>query len=360
MGLSASLLGILECPRHHTALSESESGLQCQKGCEFPIVGGIPVILLPEKDQTIGIASASFEAACARQGAPLYLNTLGLSDRERDGIKLLWSDHTEGSVDPVISYLVGATSGYGYVDMIGDLTSYPIPRIPVQNGEGRTLIDIGCNWGRWSVSAARKGWSVIGIDPSLGALLAAKRAFENSDLDINFVCGDARFLPFKSRKIQAAFSYSVLQHFSEGDAKTALGEIGRVLQKDSIAKIQMAHSGGFRSTYVRTRADYIQQGVFKVRYWTVQKLKEVFENQIGHTTVKAEAFGGLGLLEEDFSHVNVKAKCLIAASFILKRLAPIFPPLTTVADSVYVTAISTGSATPSSCRLEEISRPKDG
>ena len=105
--------------------------------------------------------------------------------------------------------------------------------------------------------------------------------------------------------------------------------------------------GGLRSTYHRTRADYMQSGVFRVRYWSLKKLEEVFSRQIGPSSIKAEAYGGLGLLEEDFGYVNAKAKCLIVASLILKRLASVFPPFIALADSVYVIAPSTGSATPS-------------
>jgi hypothetical protein len=87
-----------------------------------------------------------------------------------------------GEVDPVVSYLVGATSGSGYVHLIGNLATYPIPNIPVGSGDGELLLDVGSGWGRWSVSAARKGWRIIGIDPSLGAILSAKRAFSETGL----------------------------------------------------------------------------------------------------------------------------------------------------------------------------------
>ena len=53
----------------------------------------------------------------------------------------------------------------------------------------------------------------------------------------------------------------------------------------------------------------------------------------------AEAFGGLGLLPEDWSLVSLRAKILIALSAVLKRLSRILPVLVDLADSVYVTAI---------------------
>src|SRR5665213_3496574 len=108
-------------------------------------------------------------------------------------------------MDPAISYLIGATCGWGYVDRIGKDVAYPIPRIPVDDGAGRLLLDIGCSWGRGSIAAARKGWRGGGIDPSLGAIMAARRAFRDQP-DVMFVCGDARFLPFKKEAFECVFS----------------------------------------------------------------------------------------------------------------------------------------------------------
>ena len=45
---------------------------------------------------------------------------------------------------------------------------------------GSRLLDLGSSWGRWSIAAARKGYSVVGLDPSLGAVLAARRGHEDN------------------------------------------------------------------------------------------------------------------------------------------------------------------------------------
>ena len=331
--IDSRLLAILACPRCHAGLDANGQGLRCAAGHEYPVADGVPVFLLPETEQTIGVASASYRAGQNGAGGPLYVETLGLTDRER---ALVERDFDGGgrSVDPVIAYLVGATSGLGYAKLIGNLSYYPIPRIPLEPGRGRLLLDIGCNWGRWSVSAARNGWRVVGLDPSLGALMAARRAF-GDEHEAMFVCGDARFLPFKSAVFQQAFSYSVFQHFSEANAELALGEIGRVLCLGGHAKIQMAHRGGLRSAYVRRRRRHIS-GVFDVRYWSLLQMRQVFDRTIGPSKIAAEAFGGLGLLKEDWRSVSARAKLLILASECSKTLACFFAPLTRLADSVYV------------------------
>ena len=301
------------------------------------MIDGVPIFLLDEAVQTIGIANASLKAARETNGDPLFLETLGLSESEKSAIAARWT--ANAPVDAVVSYLVGATSGLGYLDAIGRLTSYPIPEIPLDEGEGRWLLDIGSNWGRWSVSAARKGWNVFGIDPSLGAIMAATRAFPELAARLNFVCGDARFLPFALESFDAVFSYSVLQHFSEDDASAAISETGRVLKKGARAKIQMAHRGGFRSRHHLRRPDYLDDGPFRVRYWSLKSLADVFASRVGPSTLTPEAFGGLGLLAEDRGIVNAKARILIDVSSRLKRLAKVVPSLIAVADSVYVDSI---------------------
>ena len=328
------LLSLLECPRDHSELRPKNSHLCCARGHKYPIVSGVPVFLLAEKEQTIGIAAKSLKAAESAIGSPLYVETLGLSEEEKRGIERDWI--AEGKIDPAISYLIGATAGWGYVDLIGRLDSYPIPEIPIGNGNGELLLDVGSSWGRWSVSAARKGWRVVGIDPSLGAILAAQRAFSGIGLDMSFVCGDARFLPFKGDLFQCAFSYSVLQHFSEIDAELAVAELGRILRRGGLAKIQMAHKGGLRSTYSRTRREYLDDGLFRVRYWSLASMRGVFENKIGPSSCMAEAFGGLGLLAEDRNYVSIKAKLLILISIWLKKLSVLMRPLVYLADSVYI------------------------
>jgi SAM-dependent methyltransferase/uncharacterized protein YbaR (Trm112 family) len=332
------LLKVLQCPQCRSQLELESDRLLCHLGHNYPIVDGVPIFVLPDKEQTIGIAMASYNAATDKGRGPLYLDTIGLSDAESAGIQKKWAENRQTDrIDPAISYLIGATSGLGYVHLLGRLKNYPIPNIPVVAAAGNLLLDVGCNWGRWSISAARIGWQVVGIDPSLGAIMAARRAFP-SEPNIMFVCGDARFLPFMDDIFHCVFSYSVIQHFREHDAEMALTEIGRVLRVGGYSKIQMAHSGGLRSTYIRTRRDYIAGGVFRVRYWSLPQIQRVFDKHIGHSTIEAEAFGGLGLLPEDWRIVSAKSKFLILMSLILKMIAQRISLLIRFADSVYVSS----------------------
>src|SRR4051794_36523105 len=115
--MDSRLLHTFVCPRDHTDLRFEDSYLCCSAGHKYPIIDGVPVFLLAEKDQTIGIASASLRAAADGIGGPLYTDTLGLSDNEKRGVELNWAKRSD--IDPAISYLIGATSGWGYVNLIG-------------------------------------------------------------------------------------------------------------------------------------------------------------------------------------------------------------------------------------------------
>jgi hypothetical protein len=55
------------------------------------------VFLLLEKEQTIGIAKNSYEAAQYNRGSPLYLETLGLSPVEKIRIERQYTEQKDGN-----------------------------------------------------------------------------------------------------------------------------------------------------------------------------------------------------------------------------------------------------------------------
>ena len=222
------------------------------------------------------------------------------------------------------------------MQLLGKLVDYPIPDIPVPVSSGGVLVDIGCNWGRRSIAAARKRYRVIGIDPQLGAVMAGRRVARELGLDIQFVCGDARYLPFRTGHVNAVFSYSVLQHFSEENCLAALQEIARVLRVDGTSMIQMANAWGLRSAYHLVRRGIRQPRNFEVRYYTPGKLLDMFESKIGKSGVFADCYLGLGLQAGDRHLLPPMARVAVANSEACKNVAAVVPPLTRLADSVYV------------------------
>jgi 2-polyprenyl-3-methyl-5-hydroxy-6-metoxy-1,4-benzoquinol methylase len=280
------------------------------------------------------------------QRAPqLYLESLGISEAEKKRLVRLSEEGTH-SIDPVVMMLIGATCGNAYKDLIGahTLMNYPIPSITLTPSEaGNRLLDIGCNWGRWSIAAAKQGFSVVGIDPSLGAVMAARRVAKEHDLDIKYLVADGRFLPFRDNYFKAVYSYSVLQHFSKDDAKRTIVQISRVLEPAGVAKIQMANRWGLRSIQHQAHRKFHEPKGFEVRYWTIGELKSAFSEIIGRTDISPDCYFGLGWQWSDFRYLPWRHKAVLMGSEALKRLGRIVWPMGMLADSVFCTATKAGS-----------------
>lgn len=59
---------------------------------------------------------------------------------------------------------------------------------------GRTLVDLGCGTGEHALAAARRGWTVVGVDASPVAVDRARLAAAGTGLGVRFVVGDVRRL----------------------------------------------------------------------------------------------------------------------------------------------------------------------
>lgn len=241
-------------------------------------------------------------------------------------------------IDPVVACLVAATSGIAYRHLVGRLRSYPIPHLRLPQSQGAELLDIGCNWGRWSIAAARKGYRVVGVDPSLGALMAARRVSAQLGLATRYVAADARYLPFRDGAFDAVFSYSVLQHFSKANAMKSLMEIGRVLKPGGTSLVQMPNRMGIRCLYHQARRRFREARDFEVRYWSLPELTRAFGQAVGSSQVTVDCFFGLGLQNGDQALMPPLLRLAIDISETLRSVSGWLKPLVHAADSVYVTS----------------------
>jgi SAM-dependent methyltransferase/uncharacterized protein YbaR (Trm112 family) len=335
----------LACPRHKEALTFDNDQLSCPCGCKYPVIEGIPVMLLPDARQTMGLANTSLELSqIANSDGGLYLDSLGISAEEKQGVLDL-AVKQDTSIDPVVSYMVGATNGIAYKSLVGKLRSYPIPDLRLPAANGSTFLDLGCNWGRWSIAAARKGYRAIGIDPSLGAVMAAKRVLRALGVNAVFIVGDARYLPLRTAVVDQVFSYSVLQHFSREDASLTAAEVGRVLKENGNSLIQMPTKFGIRCLYHQVRRGFSDGSGFEVRYWSLPSLRRLFTAAVGKTQFTVDCFFGIGLQYSDLKLMPIALKAAVIASEFLRALSNVFPPLVYVADSAYVSSRKVGTPT---------------
>jgi SAM-dependent methyltransferase/uncharacterized protein YbaR (Trm112 family) len=327
--LSERTLRLLACPRDQRPLIPSEpaaplgatTSLTCGEGHRYEIVEGIPILLRDDVEQTHWAAILSLEAARLRAA---------LDD---------WAapPPAEG-VHPFVQESIGATGGNLYRSLIGRLPAYPIPDLPLDEGHGRTLVDIGCNWGRWTVAAARRGYRPIGIDPSLEALLAARAVCAQLGVDADFVIGDARHLPLRTASIDTAFSYSVIQHFSKSDASRAATDIGRVLVPGGTALVQMPNRYGVRCLVQQARRRFREPARFEVRYWSPSELRRTFEGAIGPSHLSVDGFFSLNAQPAEARLLPPHLRALVHSSAALARVADRVPPIVNAADSLWVTS----------------------
>ena len=332
----------LVCPIDQSALTDQGGSLVCRQRHDFPVEDGVPVMLREDQPQTIAFIDASIARARRRTAgdsrAPhLYLESLGISDEEKSGVVSFST--RQPAIDPVVAYLVAATNGLMYRDQIGVLDHYPIPELRLPDGDGRTLLDVGCSWGRWSVAAARRGYRVVGIDPSLGVVMAARRVANDLKVDATFVVGDARFLPFAADTFDTAFSYSVIQHFSKADARRAINEVARVLRPRGIAKVQMPSMFGVRCLYHQARRGFHEGREFDVRYWSLPELRRAFSDHLGSVRFEVEGFFGIGMQPSDRDLMSPMRRVVLSASEALRRASRVIRPLVWGADSIYVEAV---------------------
>jgi SAM-dependent methyltransferase len=310
----------LVCPRDALPLaSPSLDALVCSQGHTYPVVSGIPVLLVEEDDPT-GYATATLE-------------------RVRNGLSIT-TDPVQG-IDETVQRLVSATGGYLYAHLVDGLPRYPIPEIRLPPGKGRRLLDVGSGWGRWSIAAARRGYQVVAVDPWLEELAAAVRVARQLNLHIGAICADATHLPFAAGSFDVAFSYSVLQHFDKGPARRALAEMGRVCKRGGTVLVQFPNLFGVRQAFNRVR-QLMGRGDagerFHVRYWTPGELRRAAERAVGPATVSVDGFFSLNVQASDADLMPLRFRWLIAASEALRDLSVHVPMLVWLADSVYVQA----------------------
>lgn len=311
----------LVCPRDKKTFSVvTENSLTCSVGHSYAVVRNIPILLVKEAPETHGACGISQRRAVAQD------------DLTEDD----WRPSSDDPVHPKVQRVVAAAGGYLYRDLVGRLRDYPIPDIRLPRANGERLLDIGCNWGRWTIAAARKGYSVTGMDPDLGAVLAARRVAKQLGVNADFIVADARYLPFPEDSYDKVFSYSVLQHFSKTNVELALREIAFVLTENGEALIQMPNRFGIRSAYHQVRRIGKPLGIFDVRYWNPWELKWTFSKLIGPSHIAVDGYFGLGIQPSDRAFIPRHLHPVLTASELLRKVSLHFAPLKLVADSLYV------------------------
>lgn len=321
MPVNPWLLERLACPVDGSPLRETDSGLVSEAGREYAVVEGIPILI----DESVS------QIAHSRTAGERHQELTERARAERDA--------GETVVDRYVQEDIVGTNGRLYRKLKGRLTRYPIPDFPgppAPPGEGRALLDIGCNWGRWLVSSARAGYRPVGIDPGLDALLAAKRVGHDCGVEIHVVNAGGQALPFRDRSFGYAYSFSVLQHLPKADATQALTQVGRVLEPGGECLVQLPAKWGALSLYNCTKRGWREPTGNMVRYWSIPELRRTFEKAIGPSKITAHAFFSLNPVQNDLELLPLFSRSLVHASNVLCAACRALPPLCHLADSLWI------------------------
>jgi len=314
-----NLESLLVCPRDKTSLHAHADSLHCVNGHSYAVIEDIPILLLSETKQTHIEGTRALDLA-----------------EGREPINLLHFAVEPGEVDPFVKRAIAATNGSLYQHLVGNLREYPIPDLKLPTANGKLFLEIGCNWGRWSIAASHLGYRVVGLDPSLKAIRAARRVTSQMGIRALFIVGDGRYLPFREHTFDQVFSYSVLQHLSKDNVRLVLDEVRRVLSPAGHSLIQMPNVFGVRCLYHQLKRLFREPEGFEVRYWTPAEVRSTFEDRIGPSRVFADGYFSLNPQLSDARFMPARYRVILQTSEALRKLSGSIPPLAKLADSLYV------------------------
>jgi len=308
------------CPQDRLPVREAGGGLVCGHGHHYRVVEGVPIMLFPEEGE--------------RHRAELA----ALAEFEDEGGPGAATPPEGATVDPFVQEVIVGTGGFLYASLAHRLPEYPIPALRLLPTTGPAFLDVGCNWGRWCIAAARAGFAPVGIDPEASAVFAARRVAAQLGVQARFVVGDGRYLPFSDDTFDVVFSYSVLQHLSRDGVRRALPEIRRVLKTGGRAVVEMPHRLGLRALYHQAQRGFREAHGWEVRYWSLSDLRATFGQAIGPANLVVDGYFSLNPQVSDLHLLRWHHRWIVRASEALRRLSEVLPALIYAADSVFVLA----------------------
>ncbi|MER9914111.1 class I SAM-dependent methyltransferase [Mesorhizobium sp. M0050] len=98
--------------------------------------------------------------------------------------------------------------------------------------QGSSVLELGCGYGRITNRLAEKGARVVGLDLSPTLLKKAKQDAAERRVDVEYVLGDMRSLPWRDRFDAAFLWYTTFGYFDDAGNERVLHEAASSLKKD--------------------------------------------------------------------------------------------------------------------------------
>jgi 2-polyprenyl-6-hydroxyphenyl methylase/3-demethylubiquinone-9 3-methyltransferase len=125
----------------------------------------------------------------------------------------------------------------------------------VGDWNGLKVLDLGCAGGFMTEALAERGAEPMGIDPSQGAIAAARAHAAGEGLSIPYHTGVGEALPFAEDSFDAVVCVDVLEHVTS--LPEVLGEVARVLKPGGWFLFDTIHRNPLAAFAVVTAAERI-------------------------------------------------------------------------------------------------------
>lgn len=105
----------------------------------------------------------------------------------------------------------------------------------LRSGGARSVLDLGCGIGRWSVHFARAGMIVSGVDYAPNAVSLARRWAESEGLGIRFACRTVTAEAFPGETFDAVVAALVLDNITREEMGAAIERMRAALHPGGLA-----------------------------------------------------------------------------------------------------------------------------
>lgn len=197
-------------------------------------------------------------------------------------------------------------------------------------------LDVGFGNGAFSLAAARKGNRVTAISFDQGQVDKAKSFFGSDNERINFLCLNAYKLRDLGRQFDQIICLETLEHIRDDRGMVRL--FYDLLRPGGTLQLCCPNRLGLLPLVRQAQRRFRKAEGFEVRYWSLNDLRALFEENFGVVSFEVDCFFGIGLQAADEKFMIPAMKCAVRVSELLRRMSHTVPLITHFADSVYVRA----------------------